>query len=279
MVIKSIVLLKTLQHKRYQNQAFSGGRKWKMIFCFLLAAASFMSTGVKAQTADFTINIRNGCVPLGGVNFTDASSGGTVTRRDWDLGNGTLISSGPAVVGTNYLTSQTFIVKLTVTFLNGTVRTKTDSVIVYPKPFVDFRVNDTAGCVPYTASFTDLSTTATGTINTWTWDFGAGGSTIRNPAFVYNSPGLYNISLIVKNNWGCESDAATKFQYVHVWNKPTAAFTANPYFSCNDTATVFFNNSTTNGSPANKYQWDFGDGNSSTLKTRLILCSTGNLYG
>jgi PKD repeat protein len=148
---------------------------------------------------------------LSGVNFTDVSTGGTVVRRDWDLGNGTIIPNGAATVGTNYLTSQTFIVKLTVTFSNGDVKTKTDNVIVHPKPSVDFVASDTAGCVPHNVIFRDLSTTVTDTINNWTWDFGAGGSTVKSPSFVYNTAGNYNISLIVKNSCGCESDAGSRF--------------------------------------------------------------------
>lgn len=119
--------------------------------CFLLLTAfCFATVTGKSQTADFTINITSGCVPLGGVNFTDASTGGTVIRRDWDLGNGTVIPNGAAVVGTNYLTAQTFVVSLTVTFSGGVVRTKTANVVVHPKPVADFRVADTAGCVPHT---------------------------------------------------------------------------------------------------------------------------------
>ena len=233
-----------------------------LLLMFLITV--FEST---AQTIpNFTINITSGCVPLGGVNFTEAATGGVVTRRDWDLGNGTIISNGAAVVGTNYLTAQKFYVTLTVTFSNGDVKTKTDSIIVHPKPIANILASDTAGCVPHTVQFTDLSTTATGLINNWTWDFGAGGSTIKNPLFVYNTPGLYNISLIVKNSWGCESDAVSRFQYIHVWNKPTASFSPNAYFSCKDTASIFFNNTTSNGSPANKYKWYFGDGDSSSLK-------------
>ena len=53
---------------------------------------------------------------------------------------------------------------------------------------------------------------------------------------------------------------------MHVWNKPVASFSPNTNFSCKDTATIFFNNTTTAGSPANKYLWNFGDGNTSILK-------------
>src|SRR5688572_28882905 len=82
----------------------------------LLCCCSAFTT--MAQTADFSMNKNEGCIPLGGVNFTDLSSGGSVVRRDWNLGNGTIINNGAATVGTNYLTAGTFTVSLTVTFAN-----------------------------------------------------------------------------------------------------------------------------------------------------------------
>src|SRR6478735_9377489 len=108
-----------------------------------------------AQTADFSINKREGCVPLGGVNFTDISTGGTVVRRDWNLGNGTMINNGAATVGTNYLTAGTYTVILTVTFANGDVKVKQDIVTVHPKPVAAFTGDDLAGCSPHTVNFTN----------------------------------------------------------------------------------------------------------------------------
>ena len=72
-------------------------KKAFVVFSFLISVLA-----AKAQTTpNFTINKTSGCVPLSGVNFTDASTGGTITNRVWNLGNGTNINNGPAVVGTN----------------------------------------------------------------------------------------------------------------------------------------------------------------------------------
>jgi gliding motility-associated-like protein len=250
---------------------------FRYVTCMLLFGILF-TIRVVSQTADFTINISSGCVPLGGVNFTDVSTGGTVLSRDWDLGNGVLIPNGAVTVGTNYLIANTYNVKLTVYFSGGITRTATKQVVVHPKPVADFSVSDTAGCAPHTANFQDLSTTATGTITNWQWDFGAGGSTLQNPSFVYNSNGLYNISLIVTNSWGCTSDAATKFQYIRVYTRPTPSFTATPFFGCKDTLTVNFNNTTTGGSPSNTWLWNFGDGNTSTVKNPTHFYAAPGTY-
>ncbi len=222
---------------------------------FLLCISSVQSF---SQTADFSINIQQGCVPLSGVNFTDISTGGTVTNRHWNLGNGTIIPNGGPIVGTNYLTAGSFTVTLTATFSNGQVRTVSKTVTVHPKPVAAFHSNDTVGCNPHATSFLDLSTTATGTITNWQWDFGAGGSTLQNPNFIYTNPGSYQVSLIVRNSWGCSSDAATKPAYVRVYNRPTASFTTNANWSCDTPFTVQFTNTTSGAGPIT-YEWDFGD--------------------
>ena len=237
---------------------------------------AFAGNKAVSQTADFSINIVQGCVPLSGVNFTDISTGGTVISRNWNLGNGTIINNGAATVGTNYLTAGTFNVTLTATFTGGIVRTVTKNVQVHPKPVAAFISNDTAGCITHNAAFQDLSTTSTGTINNWQWDLGAGGSTIQNPTFNYTNPGTYQVSLIVRNSWGCSSDAASKPAYIKVFNSPTASFTSSVNSSCDSPFVVQFNNTTTGAGPIT-YEWNFGDG--SPLSTLVNPSHTYTAYG
>lgn len=229
-----------------------------------------------AQTADFSINVQQGCVPLSGVNFTDISGGGTVTNRNWNLGNGTIIPNGAAMVGTNYLNPGTFNVTLTATFSNGAVRTVTKIVTVHPKPVAAFNSNDTIGCNPHNVSFQDLSTTATGTITNWQWDFGAGGSNVQNPNFTYTNPGNYQVSLIVRNSWSCSSDAASRPAYIRVYNRPNAGFTTSANSSCDTAFVVQFTNTTTGAGPV-VYEWDFGDG--SPFSNAINPSHTYTAYG
>ncbi|MEO9022347.1 MAG: PKD domain-containing protein [Ginsengibacter sp.] len=252
--------------------------RWLLKTAFL---AILFFTGlyvVNGQTADFTVNVQQGCVPLSGVNFTDISSGGTVISRNWNLGNGTIIPNGAATVGTNYLTDGTFPVTLTVTFSGGIVRSITKNITVYPKPKAAFNANDSVGCIPHSVSFQDLSSSTTGIINTWQWDFGAGGSNQQNPSFIYANSGLYQVSLIVKNSWGCSSDAESKPAYIKVYPKPVAGFTANPSYRCDAPLTVNFTNTTSGTGPV-KYEWDFGDGSPlSSLQNPLHTYNASGRY-
>jgi PKD repeat protein len=229
-----------------KNTQITASTSFLKLQLILLLWLVICSIDVCAQTtASFTINKQSGCVPLSSVNFVENSTGDRVIRRDWNLGNGTIITNGNQTVGTNYLTAKTFYVTLTVTFANGDVKTKKESVVVHPKPIASFEADDTAGCIPHRVNFTDRSSTETGTIRKWTWDFGSGGTTVQNPAFVYNATGNYNVSLIVENSWGCESDAASRFQYMRVYSSPVAFFLPSATVSCEDTLTIKFNNQTT----------------------------------
>ncbi len=67
-----------------------------------------------------------------------------------------------------------------------------------------FRVDRTHGDFPLTVSFTD---TSLGSPTEWRWDFDSDGtvdSTDRNPAFTYETPGTYSVSLTVANKRGEE---------------------------------------------------------------------------
>ncbi len=250
-------------------------------FCILFFAP-FGAQKSFAQMADFTVSIpsKQGCSPLS-INFTDVSTGGIVATRTWDLGNTVIIPNGPATVGANYITAQTYTVTLTVVFTNGVTNSKTDFIIVHPKPVADFKSADSIGCAAHPANFISLSSTTTGTLTNYQWDFGAGGVTGPNPTpnFLYTAAGLYQVSLIVKNNWGCISNAETKPQYIKVFSPPTAYFNVNPYYTCDNSFTATFTNATTGGDPArNTYEWDFGDGSpiETTLNATHLYTITGN---
>jgi gliding motility-associated-like protein len=237
---------------------------------------------VAGQTANFTVSIpsKQGCSPLS-INFTDASTGGTVATRIWDLGNTVIIPNGPATVGANYITPGKYYITLTVLFTNGVTNVKLDSIIVHPKPVADFKSIDSIGCASHTANFISLSSTATGTLTNYQWDFGAGGVTGTNPTpnFTYGSASLYQVSLIVKNSWGCTSNAETKPQYIKVFSPPTAYFTPDQYYTCSNSLTVNFTNASTGGDPTrNTYEWNFGDLSpvATTLNATHVYSGTGN---
>ena len=124
------------------------------------------------------------------------------------------------------------------------------------------------GCVPYTAQFTN---TSQGGLEFF-WDFGDGAtSTAVNPTHRYPNIGTYTIRLIARDTTTCNVND-TAFATVTVFGIPTADFSFSPNPAQENTSVQFTNLSV----GANTYQWDFGDGDRSTLSNpRHLFNATG----
>jgi PKD repeat protein len=76
----------------------------------------------------------------------------------------------------------------------------------------DFSATPTSGISLLSVNFTD---TSTGNVSTWFWDFGdSNNSTQQNPLHIYNTPGLYTVSLNISGPGGMDSE--TKTDYITV---------------------------------------------------------------
>ena len=117
-------------------------------------------------------------------------------------------------------------------------------------PTADFEADVVEGCKPLTVNFTDLST---GPPTSWMWTFPGGTpgtSTAKNPTVVYNTPGVFDVTLKATN--GAGSNTKTIAKYITVKDKPVASFT----FTKNLGFVQFTN--TSNG--GDDFSWSFGDG-------------------
>ncbi len=79
------------------------------------------------------------------------------------------------------------------------------------------------------ASFTDTSTAGSGTINSWSWNFGDGGtSSVQNPSHTYAAAGTYTVTLTVGDSAG-KTSSASKAVTV---SQPVAAYCASKSNNC-----------------------------------------------
>ncbi len=117
------------------------------------------------------------------------------------------------------------------------------------------------GCIGSAVTFTDLSTPPSGeTISQWLWDFGDGViSNLQNNVHVYDSAGLYNVSLKVILQSGC---GAVINQNLTVFETPILSYTA--FNLCNEKLTEFNNTSNLFGGTLQSVSWNFGDPSSAT---------------
>jgi PKD repeat protein len=130
-------------------------------------------------------------------------------------------------------------------------------------PDTDFVASPRSGYAPLTVQFTDTSLNAP---TSWTWTFeGAGTSLDRDPVKIWDTPGVYTVTLTAQNSGG--SDTITKSSYIEVLAPPTTgpipAFDADPRVG-NDPLAVDFEDQSTGG--AVTWSWAFGDGGTSAAQ-------------
>jgi PKD repeat protein len=211
-------------------------------------------TNAPQPVASFAATPTNGLAPLA-VQFTNLSKG--ANSYAWDFGDGrTSTAMNPS---NTYSNAGTFTVSLTAMGPGGTNLLVRNNYIVatnYPPPSANFVASPTNGVAPLSVSFTNLSANA----SSYVWDFGDGNSsTATNASNIYTSSGTYSVTLTAAGLGG--TNALTRTNYILVlYPPPVADFAAQP---TNGIAplNVSFTNLSAN---ASSYNWNFGDGNSST---------------
>lgn len=204
-----------------------------------------------------------GCEPLT-INFTGVGNvaQGVITAYNWDLGNGS--TSALQNPTTTYNTANTYNVTLIVEagdVNNYCYDTATTSITVHPLPVADF--NTANACFGNQVVFNNLSTVASGFIQTYAWDFGdnTGTSTQQNPGYLYGTEGQYTVSLNITTDQGCQ-DSITRI--LDIYPPPVVDFTSDINAGCSP-LTISFQDLTTvsNGNIAT-WLWDFGDNTSTS---------------
>ena len=218
--------------------------------------STLLNVNYPVPVANFTADNTNGTAPQT-VKFTDLSTG-NVTSYNWDFGdNNTSTDENPTHV---YSTPGNYTVTLTVIGPGGNnTETFTDYIMVnWPAPIANFTSNITNGTQPLNVQFNDQST---GNVTSYNWDFGDNNtSTDENPTHVYNTPGNYTVTLTVIGPGGNNTETFTDYIMVN-WPAPIANFTANTTNGTQPLNVQFNDQSTGN---VTSYNWDFGDGNTST---------------
>jgi PKD repeat protein len=184
------------------------------------------------------------------------------------------------VTTTVQTTANTTVPSITETTSATTVQTTiASSAQVAVVPWFD--AAPLSGTAPLNVQFTD---TSTGTPTSWEWFFGDGTTAyVQNPSHTYTDPGTYSVSM--NTVIGGMSYSATRTDLISVRTAATtatttattttvtttsatgsgveAAFFGSPRTGSAPLTVTFLDTST--GSPAS-WDWDFGDGESSTLQ-------------
>ena len=189
------------------------------------------------------------------IRFTNTSTPAPASVL-WSFGDGDTSTALNPSKSFNH--AGTFFVKMVASF-GACTDSITKPIAVLPTPKALFTAADTSNCkAPFTVNFTDQSANAA----TYLWDFGDHQtSTDANPSHTYNSFGSFAVKLIVTGVNGC-ADTLVKAGYINI-TRPKATITNIPDSGCVPFAKTF-NLSVNAPDAVTSYEWNFGDGNTST---------------
>lgn len=151
------------------------------------------------------------------LQFQNESTSSNIHSYYWNFGDNSdgSISTDPTPSHT-YADSGTYNVKLVVNSGEQCSDSTITQALVYPGFIPNFKV--TGSCFLNAYSFTDLTTSKYGVVNSWHWNFGDAFSTSdtsiqQNPTYKYNNIDSVNVLLVVTNSKGC-LDSITKSLYI-----------------------------------------------------------------
>ena len=236
-----------------------------------------------ADTANFTVVVHD--VPVVDFDVADKTScevpflvtpvnnsQGAIIY-DWDFGNGS--GSNQFEPTATYTQTGNYLLVLMGYNQFGCGDTTFQNIIVNPIPNSQFLPDTTAGCEDLTVSFTNNSTNG----NLYFWNFGDG-SAIQslNPTHTYTEPGVYDVTLITTNMFGCV-DTLINQALITVYEQPTAGFmvfpsivyTEDPFVEITNTAQnyntgeYYLGNGTVSGLTLEQYSYGLSEAGSYNL--------------
>lgn len=145
-------------------------------------------------------------------SFTNTSTPSTGVTYTWDFSDGT--TSNIDNPTHTYTAGGSYTVTLTAQLGNCT-NTTTQTVTVYPAARANF---DATPLTSYSdesspINFNNQSLNS----DSWFWIFGDGNtSTQRSPSHVYTAPGVYTVTLVAANQYGCD-DTFTRINYITIY--------------------------------------------------------------
>lgn len=219
----------------------------------------------------FTASTVQACSPAA-ITFTDNSTHtSTIVMRNWNFGDGTVVTAPGTTITHTYTVPGTYTVKLNLADIAGcSAELIKPAYIVINRPTAAYTASSTNFCLGNQVSFTNTSTGVAPL--SYAWSFGDGNtSTLQNPSHTYSATGIYNARLIVTDGTGCK-DTLTRVISV---STVVARFNMSDSVGNCPPLNVSFTNASSGGS---SYLWDFGNGSTSTSFSPSNVYSAPGVY-
>lgn len=230
-------------------------------------AKPFANYSVTSVCLNQITDFRDQSVNLGGI--------GALKQWQWDFGDNSSLSYALNPSHT-YSSVGTYTSRLVVKNTFNCTDTIVKPVVIYELPNVNFNITRACSGSAALIFFTDNSSVgAPATIppGGHYWDFGGFGfSTSKDTSVIFPSEGLYSITHEVTSSQGCQAAISKS---LNITPRPVARFVNINNSIAGLGANVQFRDTSTN---AESWSWDFGNGETSTLKYPSTYYSQNGLY-
>jgi gliding motility-associated-like protein len=241
----------------------AGPYQVKLVNTYLTCTDSVIKTitAVTSPIAGFTAAKTTACAAPFTATFQDATTPAIgLIKRIWNYGDGSPLdsTSGPTPTH-NYTKPGSYDVTLTVANSAGCTSTSTmPNFIQVVVPSVVLQPAQIGGCANTSTFQPNAVVTSADGVASYSWSAPGATpltSTSPTPSFTYSTLGAHDIRLTIQTKGGCT--VANDFKSAALVGTPVAAaFTADNTTICRSADVTFHSTS----SPADKWDWNFGDG-------------------
>jgi PKD repeat protein len=247
--------------------SLDNGTSWQKYGGSLDTSLNYVEVTGLSISSDLLITLSNkNCLLPPVVNLGPSSQdfcdGSSITLDAGNSGIGAVYSWSNAETTQRISTSTPGLYSVTVRNSKGCEGSASATLVQRPKPVANFSTS--ISCESQATLFTNTTTIDSGTL-TYTWNFGAlsspsDNSTSVNPSYSYPTAGDYTAVLTAMSaTYNCSTSIS---KTVTVFPLPKVDFFVSN--ACLGQSTSFTNNSTVS-TGGMVYDWDFGDGTTSTL--------------
>jgi gliding motility-associated-like protein len=215
-----------------------------------------------------------GCVPLK-VDFRASTQ--NTSSITWDFGDGNvLLNTQDTVLSHIYTDTATRVPIIILKDNKGcpvSIRGRDSIRIIGVTP--DFTADTKLLCDKGTVQFNDRSV-SNGRITGWAWNFGDGStSNLKDPTHFYSNPGNYQVTLTTTTEFGC-TNTITRPADIRVIKSPDIGITSDKDSVCQNGIITFSGIEIVPDTSTLTWLWNFGNGQSSILKTPPAQQFTGS---
>jgi gliding motility-associated-like protein len=219
--------------------------------------------------AAFTVNNKTQCFAGNSFQFsnTTATNGASPMQYQWVFTPGSTYTT-QNIAPQSMTDTGSFLVELTASSAFGCSTKITDQIYVAETPTVS--ITGGQGCVGWPIQFNGTAAVNSGTITTYSWDFGDGKTaSTEDPVHTYTNANSYNVRLTVTSDKGC-SNTAGPIQAV-AFPIPNADFAAEQIES---RGMETDHKLTFTGNGASQYFWTFHDGQTNSSGGPVVVTFT-----